>query len=171
MKLQYIGIYFSNSFTFIAWIFLKDNIATISPILACINPNSNSLVGVAIFSSILCGGIASNNQKSIINATQPFQINTWNHIAYTLYGTTATLYINGTIVGLLTNSIFPSNEPTLNNYFGFGENFFENSVATNLILDEVRIYQGTMNYSQIYNDYNNMQTSASKASIFKSVLS
>ncbi len=97
--------------------------------------------------------------QSSVSTSQSFQLNTWYHIAYTLNGNTATIYINGISVGSISNSISPDNIITTSNFFGKDGG---NLMATSLILDEVRIYKGAMTSNQVLTDYNNIQLVTSK---------
>ncbi len=99
-----------------------------------------------------------NYDQSFVSTSQSFQLNTWYHIAYTLYGNTATIYINGISVGSISNSISPDNIETSSNFFGKDGSM----MATSLILDEVRIYKGAMTSNQVLTDYNNIQIATSK---------
>ncbi len=118
-----------------------------------------SAIHISILSNSLNTMIQNDNyDQSFVSTSQSFQLNTWYHIAYTLYGNTATIYINGISVGSISNSISPDNIETSSNFFGKDGSM----MATSLILDEVRIYKGAMTSNQVLTDYNNIQIATSK---------
>jgi len=118
-----------------------------------------SVIRISILLNSLNTMIQNDVFQSSVSTSQSFQLNTWYHIAYTLNGNTATIYINGISVGSISNSISPDNIETTSNFFGKDGG---NLMATSLILDEVRIYKGAMTSNQVLTDYNNIQIATSK---------
>lgn len=118
-----------------------------------------SVIRISILLNSLNTMIQNDVFQSSVSTSQSFQLNTWHHIAYTLNGNTATIYINGISVGSISNSISPDNIETTSNFFGKDGG---NLMATSLILDEVRIYKGAMTSNQVLTDYNNIQIVTSK---------
>lgn len=122
--------------------------------------SGDAAIHISIVSNSLNTQIQNDNYElSSVSTSQSFQLNTWYHIAYTLNGNTATIYINGISVGSISNSISPDNIITTSNFFGKDGG---NLMATSLILDEVRIYKGAMTSNQVLTDYNNIQLVTSK---------
>ena len=86
--------------------------------------------------------------EEIVESTTPFTLNTWTHIAVTLSGTTAIMYLDGVNVG--QNNAF-MNTPsslgaTVNNWFGksqYPDPYLGGS------LDEVRIWNTARTQAQI----------------------
>ena len=90
----------------------------------------------------------NNTGESIVDAATPLTLNTWTHIAVTLSGTTATMYINGVQVG--QNASFSKTPAdlgaTVNNWFGRSQ-YSDPYLASSL--DEVRIWNVARTQTQI----------------------
>lgn len=84
-----------------------------------------------------------------INGNAALPTGQWAHVAVTLSGTTATLYLNGSVIGSATDVVFAPWRvgSTAQNWIGrsqyAGDPFFSGSI------DEFRIYRGAMSADQI----------------------
>ncbi len=92
--------------------------------------------------------------ESVISAPSALPLNTWSHIAVTLTGTSATMYINGTQVA--QNTVFNANPAdvgtTNNNWIGRSQFFADAYLQGNL--DELRIWNVARTASEIQNNLN-----------------
>ncbi len=105
---------------------------------------SQSNSGIPIFA------INVNNTGSInLNAPNPIPLNTWTHIAVTLSGTTATMYING--IQVAQNTSFNANPASLgataNNWFGRSQYTSDAYFSGNM--EEMRLWNVARTQKQI----------------------
>ena len=82
------------------------------------------------------------------DATQTIKLNQWTHIAATLSGTTATIYINGVASGTATFSTPPANTTRNNCYIGKSN---WGDANANAIFDELRIWNTAKTALEIQN--------------------
>jgi len=82
------------------------------------------------------------------DATQPIKLNQWTHLAATLSGTTATIYINGIASGTATFSTPPVNVTRNNCYIGKSN---WGDANANAIFDELRIWNTSKTQTEIQN--------------------
>jgi gliding motility-associated-like protein len=104
----------ATSFTYEAWVYVRThkNWARIldmgnGPGISMYLSTSNALTGIPRFAINIGGG------EQQLNAASPLPINTWKHIAVTLNGTTARLYIDG--VQVAQNTSFSLSPASLGN--------------------------------------------------------
>ncbi len=146
------GIYFQGAFTIVLWIKVQQSIANQKIVEFSNGPGSDEINFVATnpsnmpVSLLLFGGV----QTKTLISNSSVSLYTWYHLAYSVdltgYGT---LYLNGqpTASGQqqVTNSI------TRNiNYIG---KRFWGEANANIFVDELRIFNGSLSSSSIYNDY------------------
>ena len=91
--------------------------------------------------------------EQMVTSSQALPINTWSHLAVTLSGDTATMYVNGEIVGQNTDfSLNPSDlGATINNWIGksqYPDDYFYGQ------LDEVRMWNVARTQTQIQENMN-----------------
>lgn len=91
------------------------------------------------------------NNKQQLEGSVILPLNTWAHVALTLSGNTATLYLNGTSIGTGAITIDPKDLSAVNNYLG--KNSRGDGDFFNGTIDEVRIYNRSLSASEIYQHY------------------
>jgi len=141
--------WFDGSFTIEAWVYPR-SFNNWSRILDFGNgaPNDN------VFLALTREG-TGKPQLSVVrgNAFQELvskdalRLNTWSHVAATLNGTTATLYINGQQVAQVTTMQPPNNVVRTKNYLG-RSNWGSDAYA-NILLSDVRIWSVARTAEQI----------------------
>ena len=137
------GVYFSGDFTTISWIQLKSyqsyssiytfGYGTANVIVLQMQSNLSSL-----YANIY------QNGNNIIQTSPLIQLNQLYHIAWTLFGTTSSLYVNGSLVQSAT-SVRPLLLNRTNNQIAY--------LNLNAVYDELRIYFGAMSPVDVLNDY------------------
>lgn len=100
--------------------------------------------------------LTSYNDEQQLNAPSPLPTGTWSHLAVTLSGTTATLYVNGVAVDTNTAmTLNPSSLPsTTQNYVGRSQ--WSPDPYLNGSVDEFQIYNRALSAAEIQS----LQTSA-----------
>jgi hypothetical protein len=106
-----------------------------------------------VFSGAGVFGVYTNSSSSLLfqsgagnfSLTNPPQPNTWNHLLYSLSNdTVVSLYMNG-----ILNTTVNTTINTLLGSFQLGENGFT------VVIDDLKIYSGTLNASQVTEVYTN----------------
>ncbi|EDN70454.1 VCBS [Beggiatoa sp. PS] len=88
-----------------------------------------------------------NGNRNPLESNTALTISTWNHIAVTLSGTTATMYINGAESGSITNSYIPSDVTRDKAYIGHSN--WSNDADANAVFDEMRIWDVARSQAEI----------------------
>lgn len=93
--------------------------------------------------------LTSYNDEQRVNAPSPLPLNTWTHLAVTLEGTTATLYVNGAVVDTNTAmTLNPSSLPaTTQNYIGKSQ--FPPDPYLNGTVDDFQLYSRALSATEI----------------------
>jgi glucuronoarabinoxylan endo-1,4-beta-xylanase len=93
--------------------------------------------------------ITTGSGEQTVSSSVTLTANTWTHLAVTLSGTSATLYLNGTVVGTSSNmTLSPySLGTTTHNYLGDSQ--FSNDPTFKGLLDDFRIYERALSASEI----------------------
>ena len=139
------GVYVKGDFTIEAWVYPK-SLTALGTILSLQNTASNDQVQLMYNGSsnkpqlIISNGITTTT----LDAATALNLNEWAHIAVTLQGATATMYINGILSATNTAMSVPS--ATVRN-----ECFIGKSQANyaNANFDEIRIWESVRTPSQI----------------------
>ena len=145
------GVYFNGNFTIEAWVYPNGtSFPSWERIIDFGNGagSNNVLLSISYATSGAPGFYVEGTQyQSSINLTP----NAWNHVAATLNGTTATIYVNGVSGGTSTFSTPPANVTRNDCYIGksnWGDPY------ANATLDEVRIWNVARTQAQIQANMN-----------------
>jgi hypothetical protein len=142
------GVYFSGDFTIECWVYPKD-FANWARIIDFGNGagNHNVLLSYTYGTTGAPGFYVEGAQ---FQANQTIPLNQWSHIAATLSGTTATIYINGVVAGTAT---FPQPvNVTRNNCYIGKSNWGDPN--PNAVFDEVRIWNTAKTPAEIQSSMN-----------------
>jgi hypothetical protein len=84
-----------------------------------------------------------------VNTSAPLTVGVWQHVAVTLRGSTATIYLNGTAVGTNTGvTLRPSSlGPSTNNFIGKSQ--FSADPALTASVDDFRIYSKGLTAAEV----------------------
>jgi hypothetical protein len=137
------GVYFNGDFTIECWVYPR-SFATWARIIDFGNGagSNNVLLAYSFGNSGAPGFYVEGSQ---FQATQTLPLNQWSHIAATLSGTTATIYINGVAAG---TSIFPVPVNITRTKCYIGKSNWGDPYA-NAVYDELRIWNTAKTSSQI----------------------
>jgi Concanavalin A-like lectin/glucanases superfamily len=137
------GVYFNGDFTIECWIYPK-SFASWARIIDFGNGagSDNVLLAYTYGSSGAPGFYVEGSQ---FQANQTLPLNQWSHIAATLSGTTATIYINGIAAGTGT---FPTPVNITRNKCYIGKSNWADPYA-NAIFDELRIWNTAKTQAEI----------------------
>jgi alpha-L-arabinofuranosidase len=93
--------------------------------------------------------VSGNGNEQRLDAPDPLPLSTWSHLAVTLSGTTATLYVNGTVVDTNTDmTLNPSSLPvTTQNCIGRSQ--FPPDPYLDATVDEFQIWNYALTAAQI----------------------
>ncbi len=133
------GVYFDGDFTIEAWVYPK-TFASWQRIIDFGNGAADDNI-LFSFTSGTSGHpvlrVYNGSNYSSINTSNPISTNEWTHIAVTLSGTTATIYVNGSVENTSTFSYLPANVTRTNCYIGKSN---WNDPYADAIYDEIRIW-------------------------------
>ena len=137
------AVYFNGDFTIECWVYPK-SFANWARIIDFGNGagSNNVLLAYTYGTSGAPGFYVEGNQ---FQATQTLPLNQWSHVAATLSGSTATIYINGVAAGISTFST-PVN--IVRNYCYIGKSNWGDPYA-NAIFDELRIWNTAKTQAEI----------------------
>ena len=129
------AVYFSGDFTIECWVYPK-SFPNWARIIDFGNGagNHNVLLSYTYGNSGAPGFYVEGSQ---FQANQALPLNQWSHIAATLSGNTATIYINGVAAG---TSTFPTPANVTRNYCYIGKSNWGGDPIANAVFDELRIW-------------------------------
>ena len=158
------NVYFNGDFSITAWIRILEYIVVEPPgstttwnaeLLEFGNninnqkPIDDVIFGIKngfLFATIFQGPSFSSTVNTTSGNT--IQFDTWYHVAITFGGSTGYLYLNGKQIGSNTNMKAPLNVNRTVNIIGkITDNF-------KVYLDELKIFSGSLNSDEVYQDYN-----------------
>ena len=153
----------SVDFTFSAWVYWKG--PTSSPWQrifdfgnGTIEADSGKYMDMTPWSSgsvfMVEATTAGWNNKQTVMSSGGLPLNQWVHVALTLSGTTATLYFNGAQNATGTISIDPKDLQAVNNVIGKTSKSGSTVQFFNGSIDQVRIYNYSLNANQVNQLYN-----------------
>ena len=128
------GIYFTGDFTFTLWgNLLSTN--TYSRILFLSSDSSNTYFITFNFGNSNTIPRFRTNDGDILLSSESISLNNWYHLAFTLNGTNAYIYVNGQITAS-GSLIIPSNIVLNYNYFGYSSDGY----VADAKLDMIKFY-------------------------------
>ena len=148
------GIWFNGDFTVEAWVYARSYNNWSRLIDFSDGPdNYNVYLALSDGTSGLpaMGVFTNNNGTPVLVSGSPLPLNQWAHLAATLSGTTATIYINGKAVGSATLNIPPA--VTRTNIY-IGRSAYAADSYANAIFDEIRIWDIARTQTQIQTNMN-----------------
>ena len=144
------GVYFNGNLTIEAWVNVNNNFGSYSRIIDYANGGLNDNVYLSINSGIPNFVVANGTtQSSGLSAGNTLTINKWNHIAVTLSGTTASIYINGVLENSASNFLVPTTITRTNCSIGKSNWSGGNYDLLNGSMDELRIWNVARTQSEI----------------------
>jgi len=141
------GVYFSGDFTLITWIYLM-SFQINSRIIDFGNENysDNIMLALGASTGLLKAQLNYNSTtgSQIITGSTILNLNQWYHIAYTLGGTSHSIYVNGIQKVTGTTVYVPRNVNRSINYIGW---------SNDVVIDNLKIYQKGFSADQVMSDY------------------
>src|SRR5262249_42160669 len=113
------GIWFSGNFTVESWVFPRSynnwsrlfdfgNAGYLQEVYLALSDGTSGFPKMGVF---------TNGNNNLVGSSQQLPLNQWTHLAATLNGSTATIFLNGNPVGSGT-VLVPNNVVRTNNYIG-----------------------------------------------------
>ena len=160
------GVYFSGDFTVTAWvnfnslqrwqrIFDFGNALTMPKAPAL----DNVFFALAYRTLNLVIDTVNGSNKLEYRVSSEINLNQWYHVTYVLQGNTGTVYVNGTNVGS-----GPQNTPrnVTRNYNYIGKSWFPADALADATYDEIKIYSGALQVTDILKEYESDVATAKK---------
>ena len=149
------GIFFNGSFTIIGWINPTAINQSYSRFIEFGNGNPNDNVQIAFSNGTLnfpnVNVFNATVSKNNLVSNSYLNISTWYHIAFTQDSLgNSNLYLNGIVSATSKVQFTPNSVVRNNNYIG--RSSWPYSYA-NAIVDDIKIYNGALSASSVYNDY------------------
>jgi hypothetical protein len=147
------GVYFNGDFTIECWVYPKE-FSNWSRIIDFGNGASNNVVFLS-YTFGTSGFPVFYVQGTQFQSNTALKLNQWNHVAATLSGTLATIYINGVSSGTFTFPTSPANVTRNNNFIGRSNWGTNADPDANAIFDDLRIWNVARTQAQIQANMNN----------------
>lgn len=151
------GVYFSGDFSISAWIYVTD-ILTTWRVLDFGNgaSNQNVILSYSDSTKLITRLLVSNGSNvSPFSALSTFKysLQTWTHLAATLNGSQARLYLNGTSSG---TGQLPAPIKLVRNSNLIGKTNWQQLDYTSARFRNIRIFNRALSQNEIANDMNNL---------------
>jgi len=151
------GVYFWGDFTLTFWVNMKGSInplelsTVILDFSSTLNEDGKDKVAIGIGQKFSLHSLGYLSYIS--DPSSCLQTNKWYHVSIVLKGSKGLVYLNGIFLSDFTNQVYqsPLNVSRIYNYIG-KTNMLSYSYA-NATYDEIKIYVGALNSSQIYADF------------------
>jgi sugar lactone lactonase YvrE len=151
------GVWFTNDFTVEGWVYCRSynnwsrlfdfgNAGYLQEVYMALSGGTGGYPTMGIF---------INGNNNLVSSPQQLPLNQWTHLATTLSGNTATIYMNGNAVGTGT-VLVPGSFVRTNNYIG--RSLFGGDAYANAVFDEVRIWNVARSATQIQQTMNGALT-------------
>ncbi len=141
-----------SDFTIIVGINLKSNPETNIRIFDFGNENEADIIGcnISINTDIVCY-YKTETLEYLSLETKGFTLNEWHHLAFTLFGNLASIYVNGCLVKIKEFSEPPKKVARKTNHIGKCSE--ENKPHINAVYDELKIYKIALLANEIFDEY------------------
>lgn len=151
------GVWFTNDFTVEGWVYCRSynnwsrlfdfgNAGYLQEVYLALSEGTTGFPKMGIF---------TNGNNNLVGSSQQLPLNQWTHLATTLSGSTATIFMNGNAVGSGT-VLVPGNFVRTNNYIG--RSLFGGDAYANAAFDGIRIWNVARSASQIQQKMNSPLT-------------
>jgi hypothetical protein len=142
------GIWFSNDFTIETWVYERSHASSSRVIDFGNGPGSDNVLMFLSYSTSGDVGLTvyRGGTHQDLFSPQPIPLNQWVHLAATLQGSNATIYVNGVAVVSINNVPPPNGVLRTNDYIGRSN--WDNAYA-NAIFDDLRIWNVARTPGQI----------------------
>ena len=155
------GVYFSNSFSFLAWV----KVFAFNPwsrVIDCGNgaPSDNFILSLSMsnqakpYTAILRGNTTTGQAQ--LPAINPQPINTWFHLASVYDGQYLMLYINGDIVGNMTSNPLLSVNRTQCFIGRSNWHFATGDLDSNACFDDLMLFNRSLSSAEIKDRMNTL---------------
>ena len=149
------GTYFSGDFTLVAWIYIN-SFGLNDRLIDCGNGIDSDNVIISYnqgttFEPYVSIVTNSTFKSGNLVANLTMSINVWNHIAVTLAGNSAFMYLNGSIIGAWNSNSIPRNVYRSSCYFGRSN--YPGDSLSNAKFDAIKIYNRALSSYEIWNDF------------------
>lgn len=141
------GVYFSGDFTIECWVYPR-SFGNWARIIDFGNGAGSDNILLA-YTYGTSGVPYLHVEGQQFQASQTLQLNQWSHVAATLSGTTATIYINGVAAGTAT---LPTPVNITRNYCYIGKSNWNGDAYANAEFDELRIWNIARSQTDIQSD-------------------
>lgn len=95
----------------------------------------------------------SGSVKTEVNSNTVLKIGQWEHIAFTLSGKLASIYLNGVLKSSNTNMNIPRNLNRLYCYIG-RSNWYPSAIDATADYDEIKIINRAISQVEVLNEFN-----------------
>ena len=144
------AVYFNGNFTIECWVYPRSFGDWARVIDFGNGAGSNNVLFAYTYGTSGSPGFYVEGAQFMANQT--LALNQWSHIAATLNGTTATIYINGVAAGTAVFSTAPANITRNNCYIG--KSNWGGDPNANAVFDELRIWNTAKTQVEIQNAMN-----------------
>ena len=145
------GVYFNGDFTISVWVRIINSLVQRGRIFDFTNDaTGDNVYLLSSFENTNSPSLYSvvRNSESMVTSNLSFVYGQWTHLVATLSGTTGSIYLNGMLAAQSNNMLSPRNVNRTSNYIGRD---FSGQVSLWADLDDLRIYNKSMNQSDVYN--------------------
>ena len=140
------GIYFKSDFTFSVWI--KPISITGDNRVMDFGSTSQGMDNVLFAYAGPYFTVCSNGASKAVSSPTGLKLNKWQHLAFSLLGSTGYLYVNGKLVNSNTGFTIPRAITRVNCYFG-RSNYVGGTYLVNAIFDDIKIFNKSLTIDEI----------------------
>lgn len=150
-------VYFAGDFTFTAWIYIDSfyDASANDRLIDCANGKLIDNVAISYNVDSHFPMVYFSINRTLTNtgvASVQISDGSWTHIAVTLAGTNASVYLDGSMAGSWITSVVPRNVVRSSCYFG--KSNFDYDYYSYAKFDEIKIYNRALSANEIWNQCN-----------------